>query len=270
MSNDSMDIDNSPEIAGGSQTRRVQREPHPPLQTEIGRAGGTVESSPTFSEENLARLIAQQIQLLVAPLSSKVNELSKIIATSQPSPQQVLEQASPATMDTLKGALPRESRKRRKFPSWDGERRSFNTFIREVEDCIEIDRDLMGTDRAVWYDINYSLPTTAKNKVAVFNASGAQVQWNYRKFLEHLRRTFGNRQEKEDKQELLSKLRQKESQRFCDFFPKFDEVLMGAGGESWTEDSKVVWLRRSLSESLKDQLFTTNLDTEDYYAAVRQ
>ncbi|RKF53395.1 hypothetical protein OnM2_105029 [Erysiphe neolycopersici] len=45
---------------------------------------------------------------------------------------------------------------------------------------------------------------------------------------------------------------------------------MGAGGESWTEDSKVVWLRRSLSESLKDQLFITNLDTEDYYAAVRQ
>lgn len=128
----------------------------------------------------------------------------------------------------------------------------------------------MGSNRAVWYDINFSLPTVAKNKVDVFNSSGAQVQWDYRKFIENPRRTFGNRQEKEDKQEFLSKLRQKETQRLCDFFPKFDEVLMGAGGESWTEDSKVVWLRQSLSESLKDQLFTTNLDTEDYYAAVRQ
>ncbi|RKF53394.1 putative eka-like protein [Erysiphe neolycopersici] len=109
--------------------------------------------------------------------------------------------------DTSGRTLPIESRKRRKFPHWDGERRSFNTFIREVVDCIEIDRDLMASDRAVCHDINFSLPTVAKNKVAVFNSSGTQVQWDFRKFIEHLRRTFGNRQEKEDTQELLSKLR---------------------------------------------------------------
>lgn len=99
----------------------------------------------------------------------------------------------------------------------------------------------MGPDRAIWYDINFHLPISAKNKVSVFNMSGGQHQWDYRALIAHLKRTFGNRLDLEDKQEILSKIRQRENQRFSDFFPKFDEVLMGAGGEAWTEDSKVVW-----------------------------
>lgn len=71
-------------------------------------------------------------------------------------------------------------------------------------------------------------------------------------------------------QKLLSKLKQKDKQRFSDFFPTFDEALMGAGGESWTEESKVVWLERSLSDILTAQLTQTKLDTTDYYNAARQ
>ncbi|KAI0996689.1 hypothetical protein K3495_g11493 [Podosphaera aphanis] len=144
------------------------------------------------------------------------------------------------------------NRKRRKFPTWDGEKFSFNSFIHEVEDCIEIDRELMGSDRAIWYDINHSLPSKAKQKVSIFYASGYKINWNYRIFIDHLKRTFeGN-------------------QRFSDFFPFFDEAHAGAGGENWSEDNKVVWLRRSLSEALKDQLFTVELDPEGYYGSVRR
>ncbi|RKF53271.1 putative eka-like protein [Golovinomyces cichoracearum] len=65
-------------------------------------------------------------------------------------------------------------------------------------------------------------------------------------------------------------MKQKENQRFVEFYPLFDEILAGAGGDSWTEDSKLVWLRRSLSDSLKEQLTQTNLDPEDYYGSVRK
>ncbi|RKF79502.1 putative eka-like protein [Golovinomyces cichoracearum] len=128
----------------------------------------------------------------------------------------------------------------------------------------------MGSDRAVWYDINFSLPSAAKRKVAVFNSSGAQYRWDYTIFIDHLKRTFGNRQEKENKQELLATIKQKDTQRFFDYFPKFDEILSGAGGEHWTEDSKVFWLRRSLSEPLKEQLIQTQLDYHDYYSTARK
>ncbi len=128
----------------------------------------------------------------------------------------------------------------------------------------------MGSDRAIWYDINHSLPSKAKQKVSIFYASGCKINWNYRNFIDHLKRTFGNKKEKEDMQEMLSNLKQKENQRFSDFFPVFDEALAGAGGENWPEDNKVVWLRRSLSEALKDQLFTVELDPEDYYGSVRR
>ncbi|KAI0991281.1 hypothetical protein K3495_g16906, partial [Podosphaera aphanis] len=62
---------------------------------------------------------------------------------------------------------------------------------------------------------------------------------------------------------------QKENQRFADFFPKFDEALAGAGGDKWTEDSKVIWLRRALSEALKDELIPIQLDANDYHDSVR-
>ncbi|KAI1006939.1 hypothetical protein K3495_g1280 [Podosphaera aphanis] len=104
----------------------------------------------------------------------------------------------------------------------------FNCYIKEIEDCVEIDRDLMGINRAVWYDINLSLPSAAKPK-----------------------------HEAERESEV------------CRFFPKFDEALAGAGGEKWTEDSNVIWLRRALSEALKDELIPIQSDNDDYYESVR-
>ncbi|KAI0995108.1 hypothetical protein K3495_g13073 [Podosphaera aphanis] len=89
----------------------------------------------------------------------------------------------------------------------------------------------------VWYEINISLSAAANQKVSAFNATGADQYWDYRLFIEHLRRTFGNKQEQEDKIALLT-----------------NEALAVAGGDIWTEDSMVVCLRRALSEALKDEL----------------
>ncbi|KAI0995326.1 hypothetical protein K3495_g12856 [Podosphaera aphanis] len=246
---------------GSSHTRTGVREPHIPTRTEPKRGA-------TFDREAIANLIAEQLQQAMIPLLTRVNALSNTIA-ALPVPQ-------PATSVQLPDAtappLPPPvlgSRKRRKFPTWSGERRHFNCYIKEVEDCIEIDRDLMGSNRAVWYDINFSLPDVAKQKVSVFNGSGQKLNWDYQLFIDHLKRTFGNRQEREDKIELLSKMKQRENQRFSEFFPKFDEALAGAGGETWTEDSKVIWLRKALSDALTTQLIPVPIDLNDYHGAVR-
>ncbi|RKF55866.1 hypothetical protein GcC1_200005 [Golovinomyces cichoracearum] len=83
MVNDTMDIDNLlSETAGPSRTYRLQESPS--SWREMGREEGASETSSTLNEQNLARLIAEQIQLLVASLAAKVNELSSSITTNQP------------------------------------------------------------------------------------------------------------------------------------------------------------------------------------------
>ncbi|RKF66763.1 putative eka-like protein [Golovinomyces cichoracearum] len=190
-------------------------------------------STSEINEEWIDALLARRIEQILGPFLSRLEGLSS--RCNKTSTINIPENA-PTQSNFTPPSL--HDRKRRKFPTWDGEKKSFGTFIREVEDCIEIDRDILGSDRAIWYDINFSLPSAAKCKVAVFNSSGAKYGWDYKKFIEHLKGAFGNRQEKEDKQELLATIKQKDTQRFSDFFPKFDEVLSGAGGEHWTEDSK--------------------------------
>ncbi|RKF58119.1 hypothetical protein OnM2_069035 [Erysiphe neolycopersici] len=103
--------------------------------------------------------------------------------------------------------------KRRKFPVWDGEKLSFNSHVRELEDCTKIDRDLKGTNRAVRYDLNYLLPSKAKPKVSIFYVGAGSIDWDYRKFIAHIKKTFSNKKEKEDKQELLTQLKQRDNKR---------------------------------------------------------
>lgn len=213
-----------------------------------------------LDENWLREIIMDQIRLSISPILNEIKEEATNL------------KGKTAEYSNHENKMVTEpiNRKRRKFPVWDGEKSSFNSYIRELEDCIEIDRELIGSNRAVWYDINYSLPTKAKQKVSIFYAGGGNIDWDYRKFIAHLKRTFSNKKEKEDKQELLTRLKQRDNQRFVDFFPIFDEALAGSGGEKWTEDSKLLWLRRSLSEALKDQLFSVDLDPDDYYGSVKK
>ncbi|RKF62012.1 putative eka-like protein, partial [Erysiphe neolycopersici] len=211
----------------------------------------------------------------LSPLTVRINELSTTVenvinTTISPSTNVQQTHVGNTQQPTIHNASSTANRKRRKFPSWDGDKTTFNSYIRELEDCIEIDREMMESNRAVWYDINQSLPSKAKQKIAIYYARGESVGWDFRLLIEHLKRTFSNKKEKEDKQDLLTRLKQKENQRFSDFFPLFDEALAGSGGEKWTEDSKLLWLRKSLSESLKDQLFTMDLDPDDYYGSVKR
>ncbi|KAI0991262.1 hypothetical protein K3495_g16925, partial [Podosphaera aphanis] len=114
---------------GSSKTPTGVREPHIPTRTEPKRGA-------TIDRETLANLIAEQLQQAMAPLLTRVNDLSKAMATIPPISQPASSEKSPDT------ALPPPSmhlsRKRRKFPTWSGERRHFNCYIKEVEDCIEI------------------------------------------------------------------------------------------------------------------------------------
>ncbi|KAI0997861.1 hypothetical protein K3495_g10332 [Podosphaera aphanis] len=89
----------------------------------------------------------------MGPLFTRVNALSNTIAAlpvvPQPAPSvQLLETTAPPPPPPPPPPPVFGSRIRRKFPTWSGERRHFNRYIKEVEDCIEIDKDHMGSNRA--------------------------------------------------------------------------------------------------------------------------
>ncbi|KAI0990957.1 hypothetical protein K3495_g17230, partial [Podosphaera aphanis] len=162
-----------------SQLRQQQR--HERTRLEPRGSGNKQDSG--IDENWLRNIITEQVQSALAPI---VKDLIKDQIQKGKSPSAPPENARTANEIPI-------GRKRRKFPTWNGDKKYFNCYIKEVEECIEIDRELMGTDRAVWYDINLSLPSAAKQKVSIFNASGADRNWDYRLFLEHLKLTFGNK-----------------------------------------------------------------------------
>ncbi|RKF54176.1 hypothetical protein GcM3_211008 [Golovinomyces cichoracearum] len=81
MVNDTMDIDNLfSETAGTSRTRQLQESPS--SRRGIGREEGPSETSSTLNEQNFAKFIAEQIQLLVASSAAKVIKMSSSITTN--------------------------------------------------------------------------------------------------------------------------------------------------------------------------------------------
>ncbi|KAI0991992.1 hypothetical protein K3495_g16194 [Podosphaera aphanis] len=151
-----------------SQLRQQQRNE----RTRTEPRGSAHPQGPHIDENWLRQIISEQVQSVVAPI---LNGLLKDKIQERNNP---LSSAEPPENPKIANEIP-VSRKRQKFPTWNGDKKYFNCYIKGVEDCIEIDRDLMGTNRAVWYDINLSLPSAAKQKVSVFNASGADRGWNY-------------------------------------------------------------------------------------------
>ncbi|RKF56581.1 hypothetical protein OnM2_080042 [Erysiphe neolycopersici] len=83
---ETMEIDNMFENAETCQVDSVNENQSSWIETV--REERQFNSTLTLNEQNLARLIAQQIQLLVAPLAAKVNELSNEITKIQPISQQ--------------------------------------------------------------------------------------------------------------------------------------------------------------------------------------
>ncbi|ODA84356.1 hypothetical protein RJ55_02878 [Drechmeria coniospora] len=82
---------------------------------------------------------------------------------------------------------------------------------------------------------------------------------NPRDLLAYLTQTFGSVQDKEQAQDRLATLIQKEGQTLGAFLPDFEDTLTKAGGDTWGDDCRLAWLRNSLSASLREQLIAVEM-----------
>lgn len=92
------------------------------------------------------------------------------------------------------------------------------------------------------------------------------------KLIAHMDRTFSAIIHKEKGQDDLTRLRQKDGQPFDEFLADFESALARAGGYASDNESRVAWLRRGMSEALKNKLITVVLPPgfEEYVEVVQQ
>ena len=64
--------------------------------------------------------------------------------------------------------------------------------------------------------------------------------------------------------ERLRRIRQKKSEPFAAFLPRFEKELIKNNGAAWPDHIKILYLKRALSAKLTDRLITTPLDRQNY------
>ena len=100
-----------------------------------------------------------------------------------------------------------------------------------MRDKIVIDRALYENDAALWYLINSCLDTALRQVVATFYAAGGpEGRRNPNAFMMYLDRTYKDRNLEAKATAKLRTLYQSEEQSFAAFLPRFDRVLLEAGG----------------------------------------
>ena len=157
---------------------------------------------------------------------------------------------------------------RRKQLAWPDEfsvGSRYKEWATQMREKLELDKDLLGSDARAWYSINQCLSKGVQSNVSTFYASGGPGGTRQpEQFMKHLDNIYGAILEKEAAQVKLAKCTQSESTPFATFITKFQQLLSDAGGETWGDEARLVWLRGAISEGLKQQLIATDLPTTYY------
>ncbi|RDA84009.1 hypothetical protein CP532_3143 [Ophiocordyceps camponoti-leonardi (nom. inval.)] len=161
------------------------------------------------------------------------------------------------------------ARQRETWPKWDGKPESFHFFMSRLIYQYNVDKPWgrAGTAGQSWLRILNCLPDSKMQRVAAFwQAGGSDGQRRPQDFFDYLYRTFGTVQERRKAQDRLRTLVHRDGQKFGDFLPEFEEVMLTAAGPNgWDDSAKLTWLVNSLSPSLRELLVT--VDMPESYAA---
>ncbi|RKF81420.1 hypothetical protein GcM1_183032 [Golovinomyces cichoracearum] len=121
------------------------------------------------SSNNINRLASSLAQIM-----EKILANDNRMGVSQPAITQPESQRGYSPDSDRKEIRSSEIRKRRNFSSWDGEKRNFYSFIHELQDRIEIDRDLMGTNRAVGTILTSPYQSSQRTRFQTLTLQGQQ------------------------------------------------------------------------------------------------
>jgi hypothetical protein len=148
-------------------------------------------------------------------------------------------------------------------PKYNGSRKSYAAWARQMRDKIELDGSYYNGNRDLWYLINSCLEEKPQQVVATFYAAGGPgASYDPYEFMRYLDRTYQDSNIQSRAATSLRTLRQREEQSLASFLPRFEQALAEAGGADWPDSAKIVFLENGLNSRLQRSLITALLPTD--------
>lgn len=149
-------------------------------------------------------------------------------------------------------------------PKFDGQRKNYAGWAHQIREKCTIDESFFTTRREMFYYINSCLDTVPQQAVSNFYVNGAKIDWDPTRFMSHLDSIYRDVDLQPRAAAALRAMRQGESQSFASFMLKFEQKLVEAGGDSWTDPSKVVYLEGALNSLLTKTVAPLDLPRHDF------
>ncbi|GJC91039.1 hypothetical protein ColLi_13877 [Colletotrichum liriopes] len=150
-------------------------------------------------------------------------------------------------------------------PKFDGTRRRFIPWFLEMQGKLQVDREAFGGDEELFAYIYARLDSTAQTMAsAYYSHGGTDGKRSPDQFMTYLQRTYGDPNAEARALDRLRSLRQKDTESFASFFPKFEKELADSGGGTWEDKVRVNYLEGALNRTLRNLLICVPVIPKDY------
>lgn len=152
-----------------------------------------------------------------------------------------------------------------KWPVWDGNSTTFEAHVYSLRVKIEEDRQLLGSDRSICFNIFNSVPTEKRLRIQQwFQKGGPDGSHNWQAFLTHFNDQFENKQARQTSRSQLQRMRMGTNQYFHDFLQDFELKISQCGSSGYTDEMKISLLETAINPSLTNLLLNKSLPDNDY------
>ena len=116
------------------------------------------------------------------------------------------------------------------WPVWDGSTTSLNAHLFLLRIKIEEDRAVLGSDRAICFDIFRSVPSDKQPRILNWlETGGFDSNYNWNHFLDHLKETFENKLARQTAADQLGRMQMGATQYFVDYLQEYELKISQCG-----------------------------------------
>jgi hypothetical protein len=165
------------------------------------------------------------------------------------------------------------SRPRHTLPhctKFTGERKSFPSWLIEIDNKLNTDGSAIGTPRDQFNYIFSSLEQKPKDTVLAFvRLGGSGGRYDPNEFITYLETNYADPNRLKRSLDKLRELKQTDSESFSAFLPKFERELADSGGTLWPDEIKINYLEGAINRTMLEALVAIEMPTE-YISYVTQ
>ncbi|KAE9565737.1 hypothetical protein CGMCC3_g12413 [Colletotrichum fructicola] len=153
-------------------------------------------------------------------------------------------------------------------PMFNGLKSQWRGWKLEMEGKIEEDADAIGNMKSQLRYIYTRLEGSAKTNITTFYELELGKEYpRPQALIRRLDLLYGERNRKDKAIQALHTIRQKDTESFTTFYPRFEKEIANAEAEGWEDSAKISYLRNALHPKLKAHLIGCSQSQLDLYEA---